>query len=149
MEDYRFLFFWQGNCEIILLSQNEMVYVGKCRQLCGTSVGCAYTAHTRSGRGEHWNAHAKQWVRHTATKMASFWWGAPKEYSPQVNSQAQRQTLNKSCKKSNISSKRKPTPCNNEKVRLRDCRRGQLLLARQGSARCLSHIQQRKHFVRG
>ena len=43
---------------------------------------------------------------HMATKMASSIWSARKEYSPQGSSQAPRQTQNKSCKKSNISSKR-------------------------------------------
>ena len=30
--------FEQGNCKMILLSQYEMMYVGRCRQLCGQCV---------------------------------------------------------------------------------------------------------------
>ena len=46
------------------------------------------------------------WLMHIVTKMASSCRSARKEYSPQGNSQAQRQRQNRSFKKSNIPSKR-------------------------------------------
>ena len=43
---------------------------------------------------------------------------------------------------------KQPHVLQQRKVRLRECRQGQLLLPRQCSAQCLSHIQHQTHIVR-